>query len=175
MAVGPGGRRTGEIAWMIAVTDSTNTLIESAFGSERSADMSRPWPAVIRSPGFLTTAAGRLVLADRPDLVEDLRAKPLPRLTPYTVNHWGQIARTFTDVQATGVAIEHEQNRLGYSCIAAGIRDADGTLVGAIGVVGRTGTFVAERIDRPVRRAAEELSRLFTGPAEPPPAGRRPS
>ncbi|MFG2039873.1 IclR family transcriptional regulator [Dactylosporangium sp. NPDC048998] len=156
--------RTGEIAWMTAFTDTSNTLVESAFGSQRIDDMRHPWPAVIRSAFFLTTAAGRLVLAHRPELIEDLRSRALPRLTRYTVTNWGQVANSVELARDNGVAIEHEQTTLGYSCIAAGIHDRHGNLVGAIGVSGRTSTFLAERLRRPVRSAANQLSQLVAAP-----------
>lgn len=156
--------RTGEIAWMTAFTDTSNTLVESAFGSQHIDDMRRPWPAVIRSAYFLTTAAGRLVLAHRPELIDDLRSQALPRLTPYTVTNWGQVTNAVGLVRDSGVAIEQEQTTLGYSCIAAGVHDRQGKLVGAIGVCGRTSTFVAERMRRPVRSAANQLSQLIAAP-----------
>jgi DNA-binding IclR family transcriptional regulator len=156
--------RTGEIAWMAAFTDTSNTLVESAFGRHRIDDMRRPWPAVIRSSYFLTTSAGRIVLAHRPKLVDDLRSRTIPRLTRYTVTNWGQIANAVELVQETGIAIEHEQTTLGYSCIAAGIYDRHGDLVGAIGVSGRTGSFVAERLRKPVCSAANQLRTLDATP-----------
>jgi DNA-binding IclR family transcriptional regulator len=156
--------RTGEVAWMTTFTDTRNTLLESAFGMHRAADMRRPWPSVIRSPAFLTTAAGRLVLADRPDLVEDLRSRVLPRLTPYTVTDWHRIAADVARARDTRVAVEHEQTLLGWGCVAAGVHDIDGVLVGAIGVTGRTGAFAPERLAVPIRAAAAQLSRLIARP-----------
>ncbi|MEV4140033.1 IclR family transcriptional regulator C-terminal domain-containing protein [Dactylosporangium sp. NPDC049742] len=156
--------RTGEVAWMTTFTDTSNTLLESAFGSQRAADMRRPWPSVIRSPGFLTTAAGRLVLAHRPDLVEDVRSRALPRLTRYTITNWHRIAVDVARVRDTRVAVEQKQTLLGYSCVAAGVHDRDGVLIGAIGVTGRTGAFVPERLAAPIRTAADQLSRLIAQP-----------
>lgn len=152
--------RTGEVAWMTTFTETSITLLDSAFGSRRAEDMRHPWPATIRSPGFLTTAAGRLVLADRPTLVEDLQLRALPRRTRYTVTNWRQVSDAIERVRDTRVAVEHEQAMLGYSCIAAGVHDRRGELVGAIGVLGRTGTFVPERLSLPIRQAADRLSQL---------------
>jgi DNA-binding IclR family transcriptional regulator len=157
--------RTGEIAWMSAFTESCNTLVECAFGSHRADDMRKPWPAAIRSARFMASASGRLVLAHRPELVENLRSRPLPRLTRYTTTRWGQVAQAIEAARDDGLAIENEETLLGYNCVAAGVYDRDGNLVGALGVVGRTSTFVAKRLSRPVRAAATQLSLVMTSPA----------
>jgi DNA-binding IclR family transcriptional regulator len=152
--------RTGEVAWMITFTDTSNMVLESAFGSQRAADMRRPWPALIRTAAFLTSAAGRLVLAHRPELVEDVQSRGMPRLTRYTVTNRDQLADAIDRVRDSRIAIEHEQASIGYSCIAAGVHARQGELVGAIGVTGRTGAFIPERLTAPILDAATQLSQL---------------
>jgi hypothetical protein len=46
---------------------------------------------------------------------------------------------------------------LGYSCIASGLRGSDGSLIGIIGVTGRTGSFAAKRLTRPLLAAASDM------------------
>ncbi|MFC5000442.1 IclR family transcriptional regulator C-terminal domain-containing protein [Dactylosporangium cerinum] len=145
--------------------------MECAYGSNRADDVRRPWPTVIHNAGFLATASGRLVLADRPELLEALRSRSLPRLTRYTATGWGHLARSVDAARGDRLAVENEQSLLGYNCLAAGVYGRDGTLVGAVGVVGRTGAFVAERLRRPVREAAAQLS-LIMAAAPPDPGGR---
>ena len=149
--------RTGEIVWVSAFTDTSNALLHSAFGTNRAADMQRPWPNAIRSPGFLTTAAGRILLTDRPELAEHLHTRSLPRLTPYTLTHPAKIATAIKTARDTGIAIEHEESLLGYSCIAAGVRGPDQRVIGVIGVLGRVGNFTAERLTRPLLAAAADV------------------
>lgn len=61
--------------------------------------------------GYLgvATASRRLVLAYRPELVGDLRSRPLPRLTRYTMTRWGQVARAIEAARDDGPAIENEE------------------------------------------------------------------
>ncbi|MEV6714473.1 hypothetical protein AB0M48_20830 [Lentzea sp. NPDC051208] len=56
---------------------------------------------------------------------------------------------------------EHEQNRLGFSCTAVGLRDGAGTLVGVLGVTGRTANLSVQRLARPLRTAAEDITRTL--------------
>jgi DNA-binding IclR family transcriptional regulator len=153
--------RTGEIAWISAVTDTSHLLLQSAFGLNRAADMRRPWPTRIRSAGFLTTAAGLVLLADRPELTDDLRSRPLPRATPHTTRTWPRYMDAIQAVRDGGVATEHEQSALGYNCVAAGICGADGRVVGVLGVVGRADRLVAQRLTRPVLAAAADIERAL--------------
>jgi DNA-binding IclR family transcriptional regulator len=156
--------RTGEIVWISALTETANLLLNAAFGPDRAADIRNPWPADIRSPGFLTTAAGRVLMTDRPELADDLRRRPLPRLTPYTPTTWRSVMADVQAIADNGVAVEAEQSRRGYSCVAAGIRGPGGRIVGVLGVVGRTDSFVAHRLTRPVLAAVTDIQRTLSGP-----------
>ncbi|MER7008077.1 helix-turn-helix domain-containing protein [Dactylosporangium sp. NPDC000555] len=80
--------RTREVVWVSTFTESSNVLVASAFGHDRAADMRRPWPSTLRSFRFLNSAAGLVLLAERPELAEEFRARPLPRLTPYSLTTW---------------------------------------------------------------------------------------
>lgn len=151
--------RTGEVVWISAVTETTFVLVDSAFGTDWAKEFRRRgWPTVIRSTVFLATAAGRLLLADRPDLAGWLQSRPLPPPTRYTVTSWPQVAAELDLIRETGVAIEHEQAMLGYSCIASGLRSPDGSLIGTIGITGRTGRFAAKRLTRPLLAAASDIA-----------------
>ncbi|MGX7829544.1 IclR family transcriptional regulator domain-containing protein, partial [Actinokineospora sp. 24-640] len=110
---------------------------------------------------FLTTAVGRLVLAERPDLAARVRSRPLTALTPYTITSWPQLSATLDAVRDTGIAVEHNQMTLGYSCIAVGVRGDDDTLVGFLCVIGRNSSFAPHRIARPLLNAASDVSRLL--------------
>jgi DNA-binding IclR family transcriptional regulator len=153
--------RTGEIAWVSAFTDTSHVLLDSAFGLNRAADMRRPWPTRIRSASFLTTAAGLVLLADRPELTDDLRSRPLLRSTPHTVTTWPRLLDAIQSVRDGGVATEHEQSILGYNCVAARICGPDGSVIGVLGVLGRADRLVAQRLTRPVLAAAAEIERAL--------------
>ncbi|OHV27848.1 hypothetical protein BBK14_18835 [Parafrankia soli] len=152
--------RSGEIVWVMALARNSVAIIDHVFGANRAQDMRRgSWSMDVHSPAFLTTAAGRILLADRPDLAARLRGRRLPPLTRRTVTSWPRIAADIAAVRDTGTAVEHEQCSLGHSCVAAGLRGRDGSLVGVIGITGRTATLAAPRLTRPLAAAAADLSR----------------
>jgi DNA-binding IclR family transcriptional regulator len=151
--------RTREVAWINAISQTTFTLVDIAFGANRSDDVHHNrWPTNIRSAAFLTTAAGRVLLAGQQDITEQVRSRPLPQLTPQTVTSWPRYTAALQVVRDTGAAVEHEQFLTGYSCVAVGLRSTDGTLIGTIGVTGRTGSFAADRLTRPLLAAASDIA-----------------
>ncbi len=165
--------RSGEIVWISAVTDTAHVLLHAAYGANRAADMRGPWPTRLPSPRFLTTAAGRIVLGHRPELIENLHRRPLPRVTPYTVTQLPRIHAAVAAARDTNLATESEQSMLGYECLAAGIQDAAGRMIGVLGVTGRTGMMSAARLTRPLLAAASGIQaevkdlRPVQGPAAP--------
>src|SRR5437879_6790881 len=81
------------------------------------------------------SALGKAVLAFSPaQVLEDLLAEPLPRLTKQTVNQ-ADLQRELEVIRDSGVATEREEAVLGESSAAAPIFDHGGTAVGAIGLV----------------------------------------
>lgn len=155
--------RSGEIVWVGMCVQDGLTEASIAYGPNRASDVSRrPWPFSVDTPGFAATAMGRLVLAERPDLVEQLRAHPLPSMTQYTTTSWPRMMAVLGEVRDTGIAYEFEQGALGYHCVATGLRAPDGSLAGVVGVTGRTGGGRAgERVVRPLLAAASEIGRAL--------------
>jgi DNA-binding IclR family transcriptional regulator len=153
--------RSGEIAWLVAFTDSTSVLLNTAFGRNRADDMRHPWPTDLRGPRFLHSAAGRVLLGDRPDLIDDARRRPATQPTPYSLTRWAQITAAIDGARDKGYAVEREQSMRGYHCIAAGIRDDNRRIVAVVGVLGRT-TFAAERLSRPLVTAATGIEKTLT-------------
>ncbi|WP_162907047.1 IclR family transcriptional regulator [Allorhizocola rhizosphaerae] len=153
--------RTGEIVWISTITETSHFLLDSAFGANRASDMRRPWPTTIRSMGFLTTAAGRILLADRPELAEELGSQPIPRLTPYSLTTWPRLIAAARAAAEDGIATEREQSLLGYSCMAAGIRGPDHTVVGVLGVLGRAHAMALHRFTRPLLAAADDIEQAL--------------
>ncbi|RZU74985.1 IclR family transcriptional regulator [Micromonospora kangleipakensis] len=153
--------RTREIVWLSVFTETTNVVLETAFGTDRVDDMRRPWPTAIRGAHFLATASGRILLGDRPDLTEYLRSRPLPRMTPYTPTQPEKVLAAIDTARNAGVAIEHEESMRGYNCIAAGVHGPDRRIIGVVGVSGRTGSLAVERLARPLLAAASYIEQAF--------------
>ena len=84
------------------------------------------------------SALGKAMLAFAPnELVADLLAEPLPRLTSRTLAP-ATLRQALAEVRDRGYARERDEGILGESSIAAPIFDHSGQAVGAIGVVGDT-------------------------------------
>src|SRR5436305_12793531 len=84
------------------------------------------------------TALGKAMLAFAPsELIEDLTAEPLPRLTSKTMAVKALLAQLDT-VRERGVATERDEAVIGEASVAAPIFDHSGHAVGAIGVAAAT-------------------------------------
>ncbi len=170
--------RTGEIAWVCQVGDDSITFLTMAFGADRAPDVRRgEWANDLRSAATQTSAVGRMLLAERPELLESLRGRPPAPQTPRGTTSWPRFLDELDAVRDTAIAVEHEQCHLGFSCLATGVRDPEGGLIGALGVTGRTGRLSTRRMARLLPTAAEAIARdtgmLLASPR--PPAERHPS
>ena len=84
------------------------------------------------------SALGKAVLAfSPPQVLEDVLAEPVPRLTKQTLNE-AELQRELKVIRDSGVATERDEAVLGESSVAAPIFDHGGQAVGAIGVVDST-------------------------------------
>src|SRR2546422_130709 len=117
------------------------------------------------------SALGKAVLAFSPaQVLEDLLAEPLPRLTKQTVNQ-ADLQRELEIIRDSGVATEREEAVLGESSAAAPIFDHGGHAVGAIGVVDSTDRIFPRGLARGLSAALGEAAR---GVSREPGAPRRP-
>jgi DNA-binding IclR family transcriptional regulator len=109
------------------------------------------------------SALGKAIVAYAPaDLLEELTAEPLPRLTNRTLTAAALLAE-LTRVREQGLARERDEAVLGESSLAAPIADHTGHAVGAIGVVGDTRRILprgpAKGLPEAVGDAARSISR----------------
>lgn len=107
-------------------------------------------------------AAGKVMLAAlRPGrLAELLTRSGLPRLAPRTVADRRALDRELMRVRSDGAAVEVEEYQAGVAGVAAPIPDADGEIVGAIGVSVSHTEFTTRRweLERLVRDAAARVA-----------------
>jgi DNA-binding IclR family transcriptional regulator len=83
--------------------------------------------------------------------------------TPYTITDPRLLASELATVREVGHAIDHEEAKLGLTCVAAPIRSATGPAIAAISISGRTTRFIPERYARVVRAAADDIARAYCG------------
>jgi len=117
------------------------------------------------------SALGKAILAFSPSqVVEDLMAEQLPRLTKQTLGH-ADLMRELELVRESGIATERDEAVLGESSAAAPIFDHGGVAVGAIGVVDATERIypraLARGLSAAVGEAARGISRELGAPRWP--------
>jgi IclR family transcriptional regulator, KDG regulon repressor len=90
----------------------------------------------VRRPAYCT-AVGRAIFAHAPGAIVDrVLAGPLTARTPKTVTDAKALRAIFESVRERGYAIENEESEAGIRCIAAPVRNAGGTVIGAVGIAG---------------------------------------
>ncbi|MFI5909389.1 IclR family transcriptional regulator [Dactylosporangium sp. NPDC051541] len=153
-------RRTGQSAWLSLIDGDDVLMFDAVHGPLAPPNGAYPWPHAQKLEGYLGTATGRIVLAHRPEIAERFERLPIRRATPHALSSRRQLAVELRRVRDTGVAAEDEQFRLGWSCLAAPVRDAAGTVVGVVGLTGHTGAYTPGRHAPTIRLAAERLSEV---------------
>lgn len=85
------------------------------------------------------TAPGKAILAASPmESAEELLDDDLQRYTDSTVTTTDQLLEELQDIRARGLAFNREEHEAGTRGIATTVSDANGSVVGAIGVVSLT-------------------------------------
>lgn len=119
-------QRTGAPYVFLAETTSVQhvSMIASVHqqGLESAA---RSWPQTGATPSVLATSLGRVLFAARPEFAESLLRQGIPRVTSATVTQPGRVLAALDRVSQEGFAVEHEQVRLGWSCVALPVGDVD--------------------------------------------------
>jgi DNA-binding IclR family transcriptional regulator len=104
------------------------------------------------------SALGKAILAHAPQMVADLTAEPLEKLTARTLAA-AALREQLTSALETGIARERDEAVLGESSVAAPIFDHSGHAVGAIGVVGDTERIIPRRPGKGITAAVREAAR----------------
>jgi DNA-binding IclR family transcriptional regulator len=105
------------------------------------------------------SALGKAILAFAPDeVITDLLAEPLPKLTGRTLTARALVAELAT-IRDRAVARERDEAVLGESSVAGPIFDHSGHAVGAIGVVGDTERIGARGRAKGLAAAVNEAAR----------------
>lgn len=93
------------------------------------------------------TSHGKALLADfdEPALKALFGNSPLERVTKQTMVSIGELARACKRIQARGYATDDEEFMDGVRCIAAPIRDQEGSVVASIGISAPVARFASER------------------------------
>jgi DNA-binding IclR family transcriptional regulator len=102
------------------------------------------------------TSLGKAILAFSPaDVVGRVLGSPLHRVTPYSIVVPRIMQEQLDEVRRNGVAFDHEEARIGVTCVGAPILGKDGYAVGAVSVAGPTTRFDPRSAARRVRQTAQ--------------------
>jgi DNA-binding IclR family transcriptional regulator len=113
-----------------------------------------------------STALGKVLIAWRPakEIERLIRLRGLPRLTHRTISSLAALKKELATVRKRGLAEDNEENELHGRCVAAPIRNRASEVVAAISVSGPSNRMNSRKVSAikdDLRRAAEELSKLF--------------
>jgi DNA-binding IclR family transcriptional regulator len=122
---------TGETIHL-AVRDGLEVLyVEKVCGHN---PVTRPSRVAGRMPLHCTATGKALLAFNHRSLFEDVVARQLTRLTPYTVVVPRLLAAELTKAREQGYAVEQEQTRAGFMSVGIPLFGATGTTVGALSV-----------------------------------------
>ncbi len=181
--LGTGLIRLGDIAsGQLPIADLARPVL-SALGQETGlttrlaiADHGFPvFVAKVDGPGFVrfhtplggreapnASAAGKVILADLSearvrDIVEQVG---LPARTQRTITDIAALLSELDRVRTRGYAVDDEEDLEGVFCVAAGVRDGSGRLIGALSTTGITSDRRARSVEDlggVVRKHADDL------------------
>ena len=117
----------GGIAWISAGRRFSELTPVDMVCDPGLAELARSaWPPAGTPETLANTAGGRIVLAERPDLLERVARtgwRPATANSPTTVGHLLSALRQIRDL---GAAVEAEQSMPGWRCVAAAVADPSG-------------------------------------------------
>ncbi|CAI7978344.1 IclR family transcriptional regulator [Frankia sp. Hr75.2] len=122
-----------------------------------------PWSTRVgaRSPAHCTALGKALLAFGGPQAQATATQFNLHRFTAYTLYQPGRLLQSLEQARSDGIAVDHEEFRLGLTCIAAPIIDHHtGRAIAAISISSVTTAPDAHRFARPLQRAAEKISDL---------------
>ncbi|WP_269938704.1 helix-turn-helix domain-containing protein [Arthrobacter sp. HY1533] len=151
--------RCGGNAWFSAV-GRTGTAgpapVEMVHDAGLPAPDAAPWPDLTNPKNLVNTAAGHLVLAHRPELLEQVARTGLPRATPYSPATVRQLEGILRQIHELGASVESEQYMLGWRCVAVQFRGPGDSRV-ILGVSAPTGRSDPARMLKATLQAAASM------------------
>jgi DNA-binding IclR family transcriptional regulator len=159
----------GELAWFAPIDNGDLMMTATAFGRSHVAAMrgSIFGPLSKFGSSKVVLAVGRLQIAHQPDVADHVLSTGWAPLTRYSVTDRLRLRNLLHEAHDTGVAHEDEQTMLGWSCVAAAIRDSAGQLIGAIGVSGRCNNIDRRGVRPALMRFAQSLATELMPRSEP--------
>ena len=155
-------RETGETANLVFLDRNHAVYVDQVV----SDNIIRGVPAIGAPLGLHCTAAGKVLLSCQPEdrIDEILEQIDLKVLTEKTITDPDQLYREIERICEQGYGIDDEETELGGRCVAAPVYGKEGSVIGAISVIGPTNRVNPETIpalSATVSAAAREISRAL--------------
>jgi IclR family KDG regulon transcriptional repressor len=152
-------QQSGETANLVFLDRNHAVYVDQVV----SDSIIRGVPAVGAPLGLYCTAAGKVLLSCQTDdaIAEILSQIDLTALTEKTITDLQQLRRELKRVREQGCAVDDEETEPGGRCVAAPIFAREGSLIGAISVMGPTNRVNPETISSLsalVRDTARDIS-----------------
>jgi DNA-binding IclR family transcriptional regulator len=150
----------GETAWFATAFDGDLSMATAAFGRSHAPVIRDLMSESVLKLGssMVVLAAGRLLAAHEPEVADRVLSTGWKPLTRYSVTDRRRMHGLLFEARDTGLARESEQTLLGWTCLAAALRDSSGRLMGAIGVSGRGAHIDARGVRTTLSRFSESLA-----------------
>jgi DNA-binding IclR family transcriptional regulator len=148
----------------LAVRDGMQALYVEKLTTPRSV------PIISRVGGRLplhTTGVGKVLLAHAPSaVIQTYCERGLPRYTPYTITEPGRLMRELQAVRNRGYAHASEEMTLGNCSVAVPVRDVDGSVIAALGIVAHSVRAEIPKLVKPLLPAADGIRKRLLEQAE---------
>ena len=149
-------QRAGEAVWVATLSGSRVIVLHHVFRPDNSVQILEvgaaiPWHAC---------ALGHAIVAFLPDTARARAlAADLPRLTGKTKTTRAALSRALAQTRQRGYAVEDQEATVGDAGLAAPILGREGSVAGAIGVVGAADRLLAAAALPDLARAVTETAR----------------
>jgi IclR family KDG regulon transcriptional repressor len=146
-------QETGETANLVVLDGDEVVYIEKA---ESRASV-RVFSLIGRRAPVHTTGAGKILLSEmaQPDIIDILKRKGMPQLTPYSITTIPAFLDALASVRKQGYAFDNEECEMGARCIAAPVRNHLGRIIASMSISGPVSRMSPGRV--------RELTPIVTG------------
>ncbi|MBO3745299.1 IclR family transcriptional regulator [Streptosporangiaceae bacterium NEAU-GS5] len=155
-------QRANEAVWVATLSGTRVIVLHHVFRPDDVVQILEVGAAV----PWHACALGHAIVAHHPHR-EELLDDELPPLTGQTRTGRADLSAALDLVRATGYAVEDQEAALGDAGLAAPVFGRDGSVAGAIGVVGPTERLLEDRLEeiaQAVRETARAVSRDLGAP-----------
>jgi DNA-binding IclR family transcriptional regulator len=154
----------GESIVLTAWDGKEAVLAETIFTEPNQYKPLRVIPNEVYQAPLHCSAIGKIILADMTDeeLEQYFKEENPQNFTLNTITDINDMKRHLKTVRRRGVAFDNEEYSIGVRSVSAGLRNHEGIIVGAIGVLGpsvRLTRFAMKKISPTVRDCALEISK----------------